>query len=113
MIWMHNSDQGIFFSTETPVWVSLVMLLGGVVTIVPLICFTNAVRLLPLSTVGLMQYSAPTGQLLLSVVFFDEVFTPLKFAAFAIIWVAVGIYSWDMIRGHRASRAALRTEMLE
>ena len=112
VIWMHNSDQGIFFSTETPVWVSLVMLLGGIVTIVPLICFTNAVRLLPLSTVGLMQYSAPTGQLLLSVVFFDEVFTPLKFAAFAIIWVAVGIYSWDMIRGHRASRAALRTEML-
>ncbi|MFG0245124.1 MAG: EamA family transporter [Phycisphaerales bacterium JB052] len=117
VIWMHNSDQGIFFSTTTPVWVSLMMLLGGVVTIVPLICFTNAVRLLPLSTVGLMQYTAPTGQLLLSVVFFDEVFTPLKFAAFAIIWVAVGVYSWDMVRGHRAARvaarAAARTEMLE
>jgi chloramphenicol-sensitive protein RarD len=88
------------------------MLLGGVVTIVPLICFTNAVRLLPLSTVGLLQYTAPTGQLLLSVVFFGENFTPLKFAAFAIIWVAVGIYSWDMIRGHREAKAA-RTELLE
>lgn len=112
VIWLSRSEQGIFFASETPVWISWIMLLGGVITIVPLICFTNAVRLLPLSTVGLLQYTAPTGQLLLSVVFFGENFTPLKFAAFAIIWVAVGIYSWDMIRGHREAKAA-RTELLE
>lgn len=113
VIWLGSSDKSIFFASETPDWVSWVMLLGGIVTIVPLICFTNAVRLLPLSTVGLLQYTAPTGQLLLSAVFFGETFTPLKFSAFAIIWLAVGIYSWDMIRGHRASRAAIKTEMLE
>ncbi|MBO6739763.1 MAG: EamA family transporter RarD [Phycisphaerales bacterium] len=117
VIWLSRTGEGIFFAQETKLWVSLLMILGGVVTIVPLICFTNAVKLLPLSTVGLLQYTAPTGQLLLSVVFFGEHFTPLKFAAFAIIWVAVGIYSWDMIRGHRASkaasRAAAKTEMLE
>ena len=112
MIWLSRTDQGIFLAPGTAPWISWIMLLGGIVTIVPLICFTNAVRLLPLSTVGLMQYSAPTGQLLLSVVFFDENFTPLKFAAFAIIWVAVGIYTWDMIRGHRQARAA-QTELLE
>lgn len=112
VVWLSRSDAGIFFAPSTPAWVSLVMLLGGVVTIVPLICFTNAVRLLPLSTVGLLQYSAPTGQLLLSVVFFGEHFSPLKFAAFAIIWVAVGIYSWDMIRGHRQARDGA-TELLE
>lgn len=117
VIWLGRTDQGIFFADDTPMWISLVMLLGGIVTIVPLICFTHAVRLLPLSTVGLLQYTAPTGQLLLSVVFFGENFTPLKFAAFAIIWLAVGIYTWDMLRGHRATRvaarAAARTEMLE
>ena len=112
IIWLERSDTGIFMATETPLWVSLTMLLGGVVTIVPLICFTNAVKMLPLSTVGLLQYTAPTGQLLLSVLAFGEHFTPIKFAAFAIIWLAVGIYSWDMIRGHRESRAA-RTELLE
>jgi len=112
VIWLGRADAGIFFADGTETWVSLTMLLGGVVTIVPLICFTNAVRLLPLSTVGLLQYSAPTGQLLLSVVFFGEHFTPMKFAAFAIIWVAVGIYSWDMIRGHREAKAA-KTELLE
>lgn len=112
VIWLNQSDKGIFFASQTPQWISLIMLAGGIVTIVPLICFTNAVRLLPLSTVGLLQYSAPTGQLVLSAVFFGEQFTPLKFTAFAIIWLAVGIYSWDMLRGHRAMRAA-RTEMLE
>ena len=113
VIWLNHSDKGIFFAPQTPQWISLIMLVGGIVTIVPLICFTNAVRLLPLSTVGLLQYSAPTGQLLLSVVFFGEEFTALKFAAFAIIWLAVGIYSWDMLRGHRQARIAARTEMLE
>ncbi len=107
-----QEDEGIFLAEATPLWVSGVMVLGGIVTIVPLICFTNAVRLLPLSTVGLLQYTAPTGQLLLSVVFFGEVFTPLKFISFAIIWVAVAIYSWDMIRGHREMKNAA-TELLE
>ena len=112
VIWLGRTGDGIFLAPDTKLWVSMIMILGGIVTIVPLICFTNAVKLLPLSTVGLLQYTAPTGQLLLSVVFFNEHFTPLKFAAFAIIWVAVGIYSWDMIRGHREAKAA-KTELLE
>ncbi len=112
VVWLRHSGRGIFFADGTEPWVSGLMLLSGVVTIVPLICFTHAVRLLPLSTVGLMQYATPTGHLLLSVLFFGERFTPLKFAAFGIIWLAVGIYTWDMLRGHRQARAA-RTELLE
>lgn len=112
LIYLNANDAGVFLSPETPGWISLIMTFGGVVTIVPLICFTNAVRLLPLGTVGLLQYTAPTGQLLLSALFFGESFTPLKFAAFGIIWVAVGIYTWDMVRGHREAKLA-KTEMLE
>jgi chloramphenicol-sensitive protein RarD len=112
IVYLNANDLGVFLAPETPSWISMFMVLGGIVTIVPLICFTNAVRLLPLSTVGLLQYTAPTGQLLLAAVFFGETFTPLKFTAFAIIWVAVGIYSWDMIRGHRESLSA-STELLE
>jgi len=103
-LWIN--DRGIFLADSTPLWLDGVMLLGGVVTIVPLICFTNAVRLLPLSTVGLLQYTAPTGQLILSFLVFGETFTPLKFASFAIIWVAIAIYTWDMIRGHREMKNA-------
>lgn len=112
IIYLHQSGQSVFLSDNTPMWLSAVMLLGGVVTIVPLICFTNAVRLLPLSTVGLLQYTAPTGQLVLAAVFFGEHFTPLKFAAFGVIWLAVAIYITDMLRGHRQARLA-QTELLE
>lgn len=113
MIWLEVSNKGIFFAEPTPEWISWIMFLGGVVTIIPLICFTNAVRLLPLSTVGLLQFTAPTGQLLLAVVFFDEKFTPLKLAAFVLIWIAIGVFIRDLIVTHRERQAAMDVEMLE
>tara|TARA_R110002073_G_scaffold336260_2_gene531526 strand:+ start:77895 stop:78860 length:966 start_codon:yes stop_codon:yes gene_type:complete len=106
VVYLNMHDRGVFIAETTPVWLNLVMLLGGIVTIVPLVCFTNAVRRLPLSTVGLLQYTAPTGQLILSYLAFGETFTPLKFVSFGIIWIAVVIYSWDMIRGHRQMKNA-------
>jgi len=113
MIWIGNSNTGIFFAETTEPWVSWVMFLGGIITIVPLICFTNAVRLLPLSTVGLLQFSAPTGQLLLSVVFFGETFTPLKAGAFVLIWIAIGVFIRDLVVTHKERQAGMDTEMLE
>ena len=113
MIWLARSDNGIFFAPTTVEWISWVMMLGGVITIVPLICFTNAVRLLPLSTVGLLQFSAPTGQLALSVLFFGETFTPLKLGAFVLIWIAIGVFIRDLVVTHRGKQAALDVEILE
>jgi len=116
LIWLGHNDRGVFLADATPGWISVIMVLGGIVTIVPLFCFTNAVRLLPLSTVGLLQYTAPTGQLVLAAIFFGEHFTPMKFAAFGIIWLAIGIYTFDMLRGQRqakAKAALVQTEMLE
>lgn len=113
IVWLGVSERGIFFQEGTALWVSLFMLLGGVVTIVPLICFTSAVRLLPLSVVGLLQFSAPTGQLLLSAVFFGESFTALKLGAFVLIWIAIGVFVRDLVRTHRERQAGVDTEMLE
>lgn len=113
MIWLTQTNKGIFFAPTTIEWVSWIMFLGGVITIVPLICFTNAVRLLPLSTVGLLQFSAPTGQLGLSVLFFDETFTPLKFGAFVLIWIAIGVFVRDLVVTHREKQAAMDVEILE
>lgn len=112
MIWLSQKNTAILLADSTPMWLVGVMLLGGIVTIIPMVCFTNAVRLLPLSTVGLLQYSAPTGQLVLSFLAFGESFTPLKFTSFAIIWLAIIIYTWDMLRGHREMKSA-KIEMLE
>jgi chloramphenicol-sensitive protein RarD len=70
----------------------------GIVTAVPLIFFTSAARLLPLSTVGFLQYLAPTGQFLLAVLAFGEPLAHDKLAAFALIWIGLAAFSFDLWR---------------
>lgn len=79
--------------------VTVVLLVGtGVITAVPLILFTSAARLLPLSTVGFLQYLAPTGQFFLAVLAFGEPLAHDKLAAFALIWIGLGVFSADLWR---------------
>jgi chloramphenicol-sensitive protein RarD len=77
--------------------VTVLLLLAGVVTALPLIWFAHGVRRLPLSTMGLLQYLSPTLQLLSAVVLFHEPFTRTHAAAFGCIWTALGIYTFDAL----------------
>jgi chloramphenicol-sensitive protein RarD len=78
------------------------LLLGtGVVTAVPLVLFASAARRLPLSTVGFLQYLAPTGQFLLAVVAFGEPLARDRLVAFAVIWAALALFSADLYRTAR------------
>tara|TARA_R110000868_G_scaffold161466_2_gene391877 strand:- start:3636 stop:4520 length:885 start_codon:yes stop_codon:yes gene_type:complete len=70
----------------------LLSMLAGPVTILPLILFNKAVKLVAYSTVGIIQYLAPTLQFLLAVLVFQENFTIRHAGAFILIWLAVGLY---------------------
>ncbi len=83
----------------------LLLPLGGVVTAVPLVWFANAARRLRYATVGFLQYIAPSLQFLLAVAAFGEPFTRDHLATFACIWTALGIYTWDALRGARPPRS--------
>ena len=72
-------------------YLMLLFMGGGIVTSLPLLWFNRAVKLLPLSTLGFFQYLAPTLQLLVGVAIYHEPFPLHKMAAFALIWVAVGL----------------------
>ena len=85
---------------------SALLALGGAVTAVPLVLFALGARALPLSTVGLLQYLSPTMQFLLAVLVFREPFTPAHAAAFACIWTALAVLTWDFRRSLRHERAA-------
>jgi len=74
---------------------------AGVVTALPLVWYANAARRLRYATVGFLQYAAPSLQFLLAVVAFGEPFTRTHLAAFACIWTALGLYSWDSWRALR------------
>ncbi|MGC1486236.1 MAG: EamA family transporter RarD, partial [Albidovulum sp.] len=80
------------------------MLVGcGLVTAVPLILYANGAKLLKLSTIAIMQYTAPTMIFLTAVFVFDEPFGGARLIAFPMIWLALVIYTGSMI--HQAKRA--------
>ncbi|MGW0032490.1 EamA family transporter RarD [Streptomyces sp. NPDC003314] len=79
----------------------------GLVTAVPLVCFGAAAIRVPLSTLGLLQYLAPTFQFLLGVLYFHEAMPPERWAGFSLVWLALTILTWDALRTNRRSRAAI------
>jgi chloramphenicol-sensitive protein RarD len=80
--------------------------LAGVVTAVPLLWFANAARRLRLSTLGFLQYIAPSGHFLLAVVAYGEAFTVTHLITFTCIWIALAIYSIDTARAARRDSPA-------
>ena len=78
---------------------------SGLVTAIPLFLFAYGARALPYSTVGVLQYIAPSLQLLCGVLLFHENFGAARAAGFAVIWLALLIYAAD---GLWRTRAALR-----
>ncbi|MCZ2290495.1 MAG: EamA family transporter RarD [Burkholderiales bacterium] len=69
------------------------LMLGGPLTALPLLLFAAAARSLPLATVGLMQYIAPTIQFFLGITVFHEPMQAARLIGFAFIWTALAIYS--------------------
>ncbi|MFC6636416.1 EamA family transporter RarD [Sulfitobacter sp. JBTF-M27] len=83
------------------------LLMGcGVVTAVPLMFYANGAKLLRLSTIGILQYIAPTLIFLVAVFVFGETFGRARMIAFPMIWAALVVYSWSMLRQIRSARVA-------
>ncbi|CUH63338.1 putative chloramphenical resistance permease RarD [Thalassovita gelatinovora] len=81
------------------------LLMGaGAVTAVPLMIYANGAKLLRLSTIGILQYIAPTMIFLVAVLVFDEPFGRARMFAFPLIWAALVIYSVSMWRQLRHSK---------
>ncbi len=78
----------------------------GVITIVPLLLFGVAAQRIPLSTVGMLQYLAPTIQLALGVGLYQEEVSASGLFGFASVWVALGIFTADSLRATRSSESA-------
>jgi chloramphenicol-sensitive protein RarD len=86
----HVNDTGAFEHASTTIKVLLAC--SGVVTVIPLVLFAVGARLLPYSTVGLLQYIAPTLQLVIGVLVYHEPFLGPQVLGFAFIWTALLVY---------------------
>ena len=79
---------------------TVALLLGaGVVTAIPLMLYANGAKLLRLSTIGILQYTAPTMIFLTAVFQFGEPFGMARAIAFPMIWAALAIYTVSLLRG--------------
>lgn len=85
--------------------ISLLLAGTGVATAIPLVMFAEAARRLDLSVLGFVQYVSPTITFLLSVFVFGEALQPLQLGCFALIWLAIALFSRDMLMRRRESRA--------
>ena len=104
LLWcgLHGSDA---FSRSGGA-IAALLIGSGIVTAVPLFLFAYAARLLPYSTVGVLQYIGPSLQLLSGVLLFHEDFGAARAAGFVLIWTALALYAADGLRAVRAAPAA-------
>ncbi|MGA1866886.1 MAG: EamA family transporter RarD [Thermoplasmatota archaeon] len=77
---------------------TLLFIFAGVMTTLPLYWFAEATRRIDLSSVGFMQYIAPSIMLLIGVLVFGEEFTTAYLVSFGLIWIALGLYTLSMIK---------------
>ncbi|MEJ6789260.1 EamA family transporter RarD [Brevundimonas sp. BR2-1] len=104
VLWLQHTGAGVAF--DSPVN-TLWALANGPATVLPLALFAWSARRLPLSTIGFIQFLAPTLQFAVGV-WAGEALTPLRVISFAFIWGGAGVFAAAAFFRHRAAREALK-----
>jgi chloramphenicol-sensitive protein RarD len=102
LIWLQRSGTGSFLVDPVT---DVLLILGGALTAIPLLLFTAAAKRLPYSTLGFLQYLAPSLQFLLAVLAFGERLTTAHIICFAAIWTALAIFIAESVRMSRQAGA--------
>ncbi len=102
LLFLEGQGTGTFGHTDLRT--NLLLALTGAVTAIPLLLFAAATRRIPLTTIGILQYIAPTLQFLIGVLVYGEPFGADRVVGFSIIWTALLIYTAEgmMVRRKRA-----------
>ena len=106
LLWLQSHGVSSFLSVG-PLTSGLLML-SSVATVTPLLLFGLAAHRIPLSTLGITQYLAPTLQFLLGVFLYNEPFGRADLVGFGLIWTALLIYSAEGLSRSRGARSRRR-----
>jgi len=99
---MDKTGNGAFLHISLQT--TLLLILAGPVTAIPMYWFGIAATRIPLSMLGFLQYLSPTLQLLLGVFLYREPFTTVYLISFTLVWIGLGIYIFNMIKGLRENK---------
>lgn len=103
---IHGYIRQTGFIFRSTIQIDLLLMGSSLLTAVPLLLFTIGARRIHLSTLGLMQYIAPSGMFLLAVLYYGEPFARAQLWTFILIWSALAIYSIDALRMYRMTEEA-------
>ncbi len=105
LVWLEVTGRGTL--TGHGAGHGLLLASTGVVTAVPLLLFAAAARRVPLTTIGLLQFTTPVLQLLCGVLLLGEYVPPSRWVGFSVVWLALLVLSVDSVRSaHSRSRTA-------
>lgn len=108
LLWQHHTGAGAIGRADAAT--HLLIMSSGVITAVPLLLFAYGARRIRLSTLGLLQYVAPSVQLALGVWVFHETFSQSRLISFGFIWAALALYTADNLLAQRRAALQLRVE---
>jgi chloramphenicol-sensitive protein RarD len=106
LVWLGFQGGGHFMDGPSQ---ATLLILGGAVTVVPLLLYIIGARGLRLSTMGVMQFTAPSLQFIIAVLS-GEAFTTAHMITFALIWGGVLTFAWSQLRRRKASPSAVAGE---
>lgn len=97
LIWLQNSDVA---SSHLDLWLSneiWLLMLAGPITLIPLLLFNKSTKMVAFSVLSFMNYLTPTFLLFLAIYYYKEPFDIQNFGIFGLIWVALIIFSIDLV----------------
>lgn len=102
LLW--NWQPAVADVATNDLWLFGVLISSGVVTALPLICFSAGARRLPMIYIGLMQYIAPSFHFLLAVFLLHEPLDQARLTTFSVVWLALLIFTYDSLKRARRNR---------
>ncbi|OQS03819.1 hypothetical protein THRCLA_03888 [Thraustotheca clavata] len=106
---VHAKGNGAFLHVDTVQ--NVLMVLAGIVTIIPLLCFSSAAQRIPLSLIGILQYICPSIQFLVGVFMYHEPFSTSKLIGFILVWIALVVFTFESIWWHRSVKSLDQDEV--
>lgn len=99
LIYLISNNESAFLGDSN--YTTLMLLLAGLITVIPLLWFNAGVTRIKLTTIGMIQYIGPSVAFLIAIFVYDEQLNMAKFTTFGLIWFALAIFSFDAIKTKR------------
>ena len=103
ILFIATGPAGLALGHDLPV--DFAVSLSGLVTAIPLLMFAIAARRMDYSTLGFVQFIAPTTVFILGLTVFHEPLHPAQLWSFIFIWIAIAIFAWDLLSRRRSLKA--------